>query len=233
MRDVYYQNPNQRTPCVLVLDVSQSMQLASDNPNNVKQERRIELLNKGIEIFYNDLMQDETAKNRVRLAIVMVGGPTNQAELMMDWTDAVDFMPMTFNAQGLTPLAQGMNLALDLIEDEVKNLRSNGINLTRPWIMVLSDGQPTDVENWPQAVARCQEAEKNKKCIIYPIGVDIKDSELAILQQISATPAMHLQSYKFKEFFVWLSASLKSVSISAPGNNAQLPNISPWATVST
>lgn len=38
----------------------------------------------------------ETARNRVRLAIVIVGGVNDTAELMMDWTDAIDFFPIQF-----------------------------------------------------------------------------------------------------------------------------------------
>lgn len=59
-------------------------------------KRRIDMLNEGIEAFYHDLMKDETARNRVRLAIVIVGGVNDTAELMMDWTDAIDFSPLNF-----------------------------------------------------------------------------------------------------------------------------------------
>lgn len=224
----YGNNVAQRTLCVLVLDLSGSMEIAAGNG-----KRRIDMLNEGIAAFYHDLMADETARNRVRLAIVIVGGPNDTAELMMTWTDAVDFMPIVFRQNGMTPLGQGMLLALNLIEDERANLRDNGISYTRPWIIAMTDGLPTDNRDvWQAAVQQCQAAEQNGQCIIYPIAIDAGTQELNTLRQLSTlTPPMPLNSVKFVEFFVWLSASLKTMSQSAPGETVQLGSISPWATI--
>ena len=82
----YSENPNQRTPCVLVLDTSGSMQAATANGGT-----RIGALNEGIKLLEQSLKDDTTALVRVQLAIVTVGGPQNDADLMMDWTDATHF----------------------------------------------------------------------------------------------------------------------------------------------
>lgn len=230
MRDIEYgQNVSQRTLCVLVVDTSSSMSLKTD----VEEKSRIEHLNDGIKTFYNDLLQDETARNRVRLAIIQVGGPNDRADVMMDWTDAIDFVPITFRAHGLTPLGEGMLKALDLIEQERHNLRSHGIGYTRPWIMTMSDGLPTDsTSTWREATEKCQRAEKEKRCIIYPIAIDAGTDELNALSQLSClTPPVHMKSAKFREFFVWLSSSLRVLSQSAPGDTVQLASISPWTTI--
>lgn len=225
----YGNNVAQRTLCVLVLDLSGSMAIRSGTGD----KRRIDMLNEGIAAFYQDLMRDETARNRVRLAIVIIGGPNDTAELMLDWTDAIDFIPITFRENGMTPLGQGMLLALNLIEQERINLRDNGISYTRPWIIAMTDGLPTDNQDvWQAAIQQCQLAEQNHQCIIYPIAIDAGVQEVAMLQQLSIlTPPVHLNSVKFVEFFVWLSASLKTMSQSAPGETVQLGSISPWATV--
>lgn len=226
----YGNNVAQRTLCVLVLDVSGSMALRSSEGNN---KRRIDMLNEGIKAFHKDLINDETARNRIRLAIIIVGGPNDRAEVMMDWTDAIDFMPITFRENGLTPLGQGMLLALNIIETERCHLRDSGINYTRPWIMAMSDGLPTDsTDVWQAAVQQCQMAEDERKCIIYPIAIDAGAQELAMLRKLSKlTPPVHMKSAKFNEFFNWLSASLVTMSQSSPGQTVQLGSISPWATV--
>lgn len=225
----YGNNVAQRTLCVLVLDLSGSMAIRSGSGD----KRRIDMLNEGIEAFYHDLMKDETARNRVRLAIVIVGGVNDTAELMMDWTDAIDFFPIKFRENGMTPLGQGMLLALNLIEQERINLRDNGINYTRPWVIAMTDGLPTDSQDvWQAAINQCHQAEQNNQCIIYPIAIDAGVQEVKMLKQLSIlTPPVHLNSVKFVEFFVWLSASLKTVSQSAPGETVQLGSISPWATI--
>lgn len=233
LREIDYgNNVAQRTLCVLVLDLSGSMAIQAGGGSNANGKRRIDMLNEGIEAFYNDLMKDETARNRVRLAIVIVGGVNDTAELMMNWTDAIDFFPIKFRENGMTPLGQGMLLALNLIEQERINLRDNGISYTRPWIMALTDGLPTDSQDiWQAATQQCRLAEQNGQCIIYPIAIDAGVQEVNMLQQLSSTPPVHLNSVKFVEFFVWLSASLKTMSQSAPGETVQLGSISPWATI--
>jgi uncharacterized protein YegL len=134
----YKTNPSQRQLCVLVLDASGSMTQSVQGTGKT----RIELLNEGVRALYDDLMQDEVARNRVRLAIVQVGGVNNDARVMMDWVDVMDFQPFDLVTGGTTPLAQGLRSGLQLIENEKMSLRSAGITFTRPWMFVMTDGQP-------------------------------------------------------------------------------------------
>lgn len=217
-------NPNQRTPCVLVLDASGSMAMQAGNLT------RIEALNNGLKIFEQELKKDATAKTRVQLAIVCVGGPAGDADVMMDWTDAKDFQVFELSAGGATPLGKGLSLALDLIQQGKQALKSHGVGHTRPWIMVITDGNPTDdASDWHRAAAACRAAEAASKCIIYPIGVQGVD--VATLQQISTTPVMLLDQVKFVELFKWLSDSLQGASRSRPGDELQLASPNAWAAV--
>jgi uncharacterized protein YegL len=218
-------NPNQRTPCVLVLDASGSM--TERTPSGA---RRIDELNRGLRTLEEELKNDPTAVTRVQLAIVCVGGAAGGADVMMDWTDATYFKAFDLNAQGLTPLGRGMEICLDLIEQQKLEYKQQGIGYTRPWVMVMSDGQPTDdAETWRRAAARCRAAEEGRHCIIYPIGV--QDADTAKLQEISATPVLRLDQLKFVELFQWLGNSLGAVSRSRPGETVQLPSRSAWEAV--
>ncbi len=231
----YENNTSQRTLCVLVLDLSDTMAMPAGINSN---KRRIDMLNEGIQQFHQDLMQDETARNRVRLAIVIVGGPNNKAEISMSWTDAINFTPVSYRANGLTPLGEGVCLALDLIQDERKNLTDAGIGRTRPWMIILTDGLPTDSQDiWQAAIQRCKDAEKNNHCVIFPVLVDGNDAQVQTLQELSIEKPKHLSSVKFVEFFQWLSTSIKVYSRSRPNANAsvtiQLGSIAPpssWET---
>lgn len=223
----YAASSSQRQLCMLVLDASGSM---SDSvPGTGKT--RMDLLNEGVRTLHQDLMQDEVARNRVRLAIVLVGGPQDDAALLMDWTDVMDFEPFEISAGGLTPLGKGMRVALQVIEQEKLALKSAGITYTRPWMFVMTDGAPTDEPgDWQVATAECRAAEAAGRCNVFPVGVD--GADMAVLSQISAaTPAIQMSAAKFKEFFLWLSASTSAASRSAPGDTVQMPTISAWANV--
>lgn len=224
---VYHNNPSQRTPCMLVLDASGSMSGTIAG----SQRTRIDELNQGLVLLQQALIDDETAAMRVQVSIVCVGGPSNDAELLLNWTDAVHFNPPTLCAGGATPLGHGMRLALHHVEQHKLMLKQLGVGYTRPWIMVISDGEPTDQPAvWQGVVEECKAAQANKSCVIFPIGVE--DAKLEVLQQLSSTRAARLHSAHFREYFQWLSASLSSVSRSQSGDSVALPATDPWAVFS-
>lgn len=219
MSNVDMLNSNQRTPCVLVLDCSGSM-----------QGTRINSLNAGLQKFVQELKNDDTAYSRVQIAIVTVGEVGNSARVHTDWCDAANFTPPTLPANGLTPLGEGVQLALQMIEKQKASLKANGIAYTRPWMFVMSDGDPTDDPSvWQAATYAAKQAMSNKKCEIFPIAVDTSVGQLA---ELSHLPVVSVSSAKFNEFFVWLSGSLAGASRSKPGENIQLPSTDPWRNVS-
>jgi uncharacterized protein YegL len=221
----YSSNPNQRTPCVLVLDTSGSMETVGPSGKT-----RIQALNEGIMALAQSLRDDDTALTRVQLAIVSVGGPINDADIMMDWTDAINFQAFPLRADGLTPLGKGVQLGLNLIEQGKQNLRATGISYTRPWMMVISDGAPTDDDAvWTAAVHDSIAAEAARKAEVFCIGVE--GANLPILGELSSKPPLMLDGLKFKELFVWLSSSLSAASRSRPGDTLSLPSTDVWRNV--
>jgi uncharacterized protein YegL len=212
---------------MLVLDASGSM---SDTIAGAGRTR-IDELNQGLRLLQDALVEDDTAAARVQVAIICVGGPSNDAELLLDWTDAAHFEAPTLRAGGATPLAHGMRLALHHVEQHKLMLKQLGVGYTRPWIMVMSDGEPTDsAAAWRGVVEECKAAQASKSCVIFPIGVE--DARLDVLQQLSTTRAARLKSTHFREYFQWLSASLSSVSRSQSGDSVALPATDPWAVFS-
>lgn len=211
-------NPNQRTPCILVLDNSGSM-----------DGEPIDELNNGIEELNRTLRLDPHALTHVQLSIVTAGG--DSAELLLDWVDATEFTPMRLPAAGTTPLSAALILALDRIEDLKKTYRANGIQYSRPWLFCITDGEASDTNLWGEAVKRCREAEAGKKAVIYPIAVT--GANIEKLGQISNNSVAQLQGLSFTNFFVWLSGSLSRASKVAPGTDVQLPPTNGWGVVRT
>ncbi len=208
-------NSSQRTPCVLVLDGSGSM---GGEP--------IEQLNEGLQLLESALKEDPTTALRVQLLVIRAGG-LDQVEILTDWTDAIDFQAPTVQANGTTPLGAAMNLALEKVEQQKAAYDANGISSTRPWVILISDGSPTD-PGWDLVAERCRLAENNRKLVVFPIG-----TEGAILENLGAFSNMgpkKLKGLQFKELFVWLSRSMATVSVSSPGERVQLPATN-WAEV--
>jgi uncharacterized protein YegL len=214
-------NPSQRTPCVLILDHSGSMTTAGDDGRT-----RISVLNSGLEAFAQSLQRDPVALGRVQIAAVSCAG--DHAELLLDWTDANQFQPFTLRADGLTPMAEALTLSLDLIANQKKVLREYGIPYTRPWIFILSDGDPSDTEQaWADACAISKAAEQNGHVEIFVVGVG--GANMRKFNSACKRPPLQLQGLKFHEMFVWLSASLGQMTRSVPGAEVELPSTSGWA----
>lgn len=208
-------NTSQRTPCVLVLDGSSSM---AGEP--------IQQLNEGLQALEKELKGNPLTALRVQLLVIRIGGH-EQAEIVSDWCDAIDFTAPAIEANGLTPLGKGMALALDKIEEQKAAYDANGISSTRPWIICISDGAPND-SGWEQVAQRCCDAEQRKKVVIYPVGTEGADFDA--LDMFSGNKAKKLKGLHFSELFVWLSRSMTAVSSSSPGQKVQLP-AADWSTV--
>ncbi len=210
-------NTNQRTPCVLVLDASGSM---AGTP--------IDQLNQGLKTLETQLKANPMTALRVQLLVIRVGG-NDEAKIEHDWCDAIDFQAPTMEAEGTTPLGKGLALALRQVEDQKRTYDANGISSTRPWILIISDGEPNDYD-WEQVAEQCRTAETNKKVAIYPIGTE--SANFDALNLFSKNGAKKLAGLNFNELFIWLSRSMTAVSSSAPGQKIQLPTAN-WSQADT
>jgi len=114
-----------------------------------------------------------------------------------------------------------------MLEDRKAIIRENGVALFRPWILVITDGGPTDA--WKHAAALVRDGEQNKRFALFTVGVE--GANMEVLSQISVRAPLKLDGLKFRELFQWLSASMKAVSQSSPGTEVQLAPPTGWASV--
>lgn len=208
-------NPERRCPVVLLLDKSGSM---VGSP--------IAELNAGVELFRSQVMEDDLASKRVEVAVVTFG----PVEVLQDFVTAPYFTPPTLVASGQTPMGEAITQGLNLLETRKQILREHGISYYRPWVILITDGAPTD--NYQEIIQRIRDGEANQKFIFFAIAV--QEANMEILTEISLRQPLRLKGLMFREFFKWLSASLVTVSNSQPGDRVTLPNpVAPdgWAEV--
>lgn len=197
----FIDNANERTPCVLVLDCSGSM-----------RGEPIKQLNIGLKALEKELKDDIDASSRVQILIIKAFGK-DQVEISSDWVDAMNFTAPQMEADGLTPLGFAMETALNKINVRKLLYDDCGISSKRPWIFLISDGEPTDYD-WERVAKKCREAQENKKVIIHAIGTE--EANLEKLAKFSTLPPKRLNGLKFTEFFLWLSRSVSCVSKASP-----------------
>jgi hypothetical protein len=115
----FFDNPESRCPCLLLLDVSASM---SGNP--------ISQLNQGIQSFEKELKADSLASKRVDVAIVTFG-PVRQ---VTDFAAAQHFSAPYLEAEGSTPMGAAIEEGLRILRNRKQQYRDAGITPYRPWV---------------------------------------------------------------------------------------------------
>jgi uncharacterized protein YegL len=212
----FAENPEPRVACILLLDVSGSMAGAP-----------IAELNEGLTAYKDELAADSLASKRVEVAVVTFGGVV---QTVCDFTTAEGFHPPTLTATGNTPMGGAIREAVEMLRRRKDSYRAYGISYYRPWIFLITDGGPTD--EWQSAAEQVKQGEASKAFSFFAVGV--QGANMEILKQICTRSPLTLKGLRFRDLFVWLSQSQKSVSRSNPGDSVQLPNpVTPngWASV--
>jgi len=205
----FAENPEPRCPCVLLLDTSGSM-----------QGEAINALNTGLAAFKRDLMKDPLASRRVEIAIITFD---NEIKVVQDFVTADQFESPVLNAQGQTFMGSGIQKALDLIQTRKTQYRANGIAYYRPWVFMITDGEPQgEPENIVQnAAQRLKNDEHNKRVAFFAVGVE--NANMQKLAEIVVRAPVKLIGLNFVEMFVWLSKSMEAVAQSRTDEQVALP----------
>ncbi|MBV9493042.1 MAG: VWA domain-containing protein [Acidobacteria bacterium] len=201
----FAENPEQRCPCLLLLDTSGSM---AGEP--------IRQLNEGLRFLREDLLTDSLAAKRVEIGIVTFGPVT----VVQDFTTVEYFVAPELPASGDTPMGAAIVRGLQALHERKKAYKANGISYYRPWIFLITDGAPTD--DVAAAAAEIREGEASKKFAFFAVGV--QNADMARLAQISVREPLVLKGLQFRSLFQWLSSSMRAVSQSAPGDAVALAN---------
>jgi len=198
-------NPEPRCACLLLLDTSGSMEGA-----------KIAQLNSGLATFAAQLRADSMAAKRVEVAVVTFG----PVRVVRNFVTADTFSPPPLTAAGNTPMGAAIERAVELVSERKEAYRANGIGYYRPWIFLISDGEPTDNTDAAQLLIRKGEAKKS--FMFYSVGVE--NADIGKLAQIAVRQPLRLKGLSFGQLFVWLSDSLSSVSRSQISDAPELTN---------
>ena len=212
-------NSAPRCPIILLLDTSGSM---SGEP--------IKELNAGLKQFIQETSCDEAASMSVELEVITFD---SQVNIAMPFTPICDVSKnqAMLDARGYsTYMGAALSLAADELHKRRKLYQDNGISSYKPWVVLMTDGQPMDDWEVPAAKMRAL-AEQNR---ITFIGVEIGQGvDHATMCQIM--PAVNpmlakLDVVKFKDFFRWLTDSMGALSSSAISDqdNLKFDDISTW-----
>lgn len=197
-------NPSEpHMACLLLLDTSGSM---IGNP--------IDNLNNAINTFKNEVVKDEKTRNIVDIAVVEFNDETNVVQVFVPIEELI---PVKLEAGGTTEMGDAILTAIDMVDERSRFYHQTGTVPYKPWIVLISDGGPTD--DITNAVKKIKEHEENGKVKVFALGVEGYDSQT--LHRLAGKKVMRLQGHSFDGFFNWLNKSMRSMSKVAPGEKPQ------------
>lgn len=185
--------------CLFLLDTSGSM---SGEP--------IRELNNGLNRFKIEVCEDKTTRDVLDIAIVEFN---NRENVVQEFVPIEYMEPVNLQANGLTNMAPAIKCAINMVTDRSRFYRRSGSEPYKPWIIMISDGQPN--ESIDEVAQEIHELEDYGKLKFFSLGVEGYDSQT--LHKLSREKVMKLTGYDFTNFFDWVNKSMRSVSLSSPG----------------
>jgi uncharacterized protein YegL len=208
---------HQRVPVVLAIDTSLSM-----------EGERMKGLNQSLQSFVDMVRNSETVSTHGVFKLIAFG---NSGIQETDWVHGEHLALPALTAGGNTPMGGAMRRALQEIEDLKAMLRAQGIPYFRPWVFLLSDGEPND-EGWQAAAAECKQACQDKSVFIWPIGIP-PNADVDALKSFCRDDVQTYMAGKNNDFtaiFEWLFSSIgiasgsggKGIQVEAPRDRYEM-----------
>lgn len=198
---------NRRMPVYLLLDTSGSM---GGDP--------IEAVKTGVQQLLDDVMDDPRFVEEGHVSLITFN---EGAQQLVPLTPVTSFQMPVFQAGGRTALGAGLRLLEQCVETELNKSTPTVKGDYKPLIFLMTDGLPTD--EW-SATAQDIRAKRIGRIIACAAGAGV---DTAILTEITNDVFYLNTSHPeaFKQFFQWVSSSIKMTSQGIGNLAGGLPQI--------
>jgi uncharacterized protein YegL len=165
-----------RLPVVLVMDTSWSVQ----------ESGLIADVNDALRGWPDQVRANARVRRHAEFAMVTFGDGVKVAPLAPSHTpgrdarhafiDAPDVEPEPLVADGVSRIAEALELALDLCEDRITALTDENLQVYVPNVWLLTDGEPTDAagdpsDDWQAIVPRLRAMEERNHALFFAVGL--------------------------------------------------------------
>lgn len=205
-------NPQPRCPVVLLLDCSTSMEGAA-----------IQELEAGVGQFYREMAADPIASMSVEICVILFGHGVHVLRGFQTVAETLAKPLPRLSANGYTPMGAAIRLGLSEIGERRKFYQRNGLAAYKPWMVLLTDGQPND--EWQSAAIEVGTQAAAGRLTMLGVGIGPCVDMATLSQIVPPDPGpFRLAGLRFCNFFRWLSDSLRVVSSGSTVAQRSIPN---------
>ena len=205
-------NYTEKSLCVLVLDVSESMSWESNGIIPIDE------LNKGLQDFYNEIADPNNELSEcLEVSLITF---SNIVRTVQEPALVENISLKTLTTGGSTAMVDAVNDAIDKVQARKDWYKKTNQSYYRPWIILITDGAPNPDQDVNGLASRIKSDMAAKKYVFLPIGVE--GADMFVLDKITGCVKdkkigpIPMQGAQFAQFFVKLSSSFEG----AVGNEA-------------
>ena len=198
--------------CLFLVDTSGSMGVLLEDGSTP-----IEELNKALNRFKVEVCEDRKTRDILDVATVQFGSEVN---VVQPFRPVEQMQPVSLTLTGSTNMAGGLRMAIDMIIERGRLYRRTGTQPYCPWIVMITDGYP-DAPFPADALAQeIESLDQQDKLRLWSLAVSGADTQL--LNKLGhGKRSLVLKGYDFSKFFDWANKSMRSISVSSPGERAK------------
>lgn len=170
-------NYQQKCLCVLLLDVSGSMM----------KDNKLLLLNKAVRKLYDDIINAKngiapSTKDQLFVEVISFDQSPHRIQPYMLLSKST-MSPILKSRGSTTDTARAIDFAMEEIEAHKKMLLSTGQKYYRPWLVLVTDGNPTSSKEQMERISKkIRVALANKHLFMTAVGVGNKINIIQVSQ---------------------------------------------------
>lgn len=200
-----------RLPIYFLVDVSESM---VGTP--------IEQVQDGMRTIIQELRVDPYALETVFVSIIAFAG---KAKVLSPLTELYKFYPPIFPIGGGTSLGAGLEALMNDLDKSIIKTTTEQKGDWKPIIFLFTDGNPTD--NYQAAFRRWNEKYR-QHCNLVAVSIGDNVNVLTLAQITNEILLLkETDSESFRKFFKWVTASIKTTSMSVSEQSADDIKLAP------
>jgi uncharacterized protein YegL len=205
----FARNAEERLPCLLILDTSESM---FGDP--------IDRLTTAMKEFSEALLKHPRLRRSIDILVVSY----NDNPTVEPFVSAADWKPRQLIARGRTATACAIGASLDTLEKRSEEYNAAGISFHVPWGFLFTDGFATETAEETQAIAaRIHQMEAAKRLKFFPVGVNSSAMRDYLASLTKMRSPLWLTDIHFDNFFRWLYVSSRVKRDSLTTEEIELP----------